>query len=83
MWTRIDEWIQRITAGGSVRYALLLPLFNAQALVAGVLGVSSRRTSAFDDYHLAALQRMTDVITAATPTGSCVFCEDSCSHPII
>ena len=48
-----------------IRSALLLPLFNAEAVVTGVLGVFSERPSAFDDYDLATLQRMTDVIMAA------------------
>jgi GAF domain-containing protein len=49
-----------------IRSALLLPLYDAQAAVAGVLGVFSGRPSAFDDYDLATLQRMTDVIMAAS-----------------
>ncbi len=48
-----------------IRSALLLPLFNAEAAVSGVLGVFSERPSAFDDYDLATLQRMTNVIMAA------------------
>jgi len=47
-----------------IRSALLLPLYNQQATVIGLLGVFSSRTSAFDDYDLATLQRMTDVITS-------------------
>jgi len=49
-----------------IRSALLLPLFNAEAAVTGVLGVFSERPSAFDDYDLATLQRMTEVIMAAS-----------------
>lgn len=49
-----------------IRSALLLPLFNAEAAVTGVLGVFSERPSAFDDYDLVTLQRMTDVIMAAS-----------------
>ena len=36
-----------------IRSALLLPLFNVEAVVTGVLGVFSERPSAFDDYDLA------------------------------
>jgi len=49
-----------------IRAVLLLPLFNAEAAATGVLGVFSERPSAFDDYDLATLQRMTDVIMAAS-----------------
>jgi len=49
-----------------IRSALLLPLFNAPAALTGVLGVFSERPSAFDDHDLATLQRMTDVIVAAS-----------------
>ncbi|MGO9209394.1 MAG: GAF domain-containing protein [Terriglobales bacterium] len=49
-----------------IRSALLLPLFNAPAAVTGVLGVFSERPSAFDDYDVVTLQRMTDVIMAAS-----------------
>lgn len=52
-----------------IRSALILPLHNQQAAIIGLLGVFSGRTSAFDDYDLATLQRMTDVITSlAQPT---------------
>lgn len=47
-----------------IRSTLLLPLHNLQATVIGLLGVFSGRTSAFDDYDLATLQRMTEVITS-------------------
>jgi GAF domain-containing protein len=47
-----------------IRSTLLLPLYNQQAVVIGLLGAFSGRVSAFDDYDLATLQRMTDVITS-------------------
>jgi GAF domain-containing protein/PilZ domain-containing protein len=47
-----------------IRSTLLLPLFNHQTTVMGLLGVFSERPSAFDDYDQATLQRMTDVITS-------------------
>ena len=45
-----------------IRSALLVPLHRPQAAVTGVLGVFSERKSAFDEYGLAALERMRDVI---------------------
>ena len=53
-----------------IRSALLVPFHDAQAAVMGMLGVFSDRTSAFDDYDLATLGRMTSVIKAASQLSS-------------
>jgi hypothetical protein len=53
-----------------LRSVLLVPFSGAPAAAAGVLGVFSRRTNAFNDYDLATLKRMTDVILAASQSSS-------------
>jgi len=59
-----------------IRSALLVPLTSAQTAFTGVLGVFSERISAFNECDLATLQRMKDVIIAASqlpaaPTETC------------
>ena len=53
-----------------IHSALFLPLHSPQGEVTGVLGVFSGQAYAFDDYDLATLTRMKDVIMAANQLSS-------------